>query len=604
MADAAGLSSTFTYGTGGNIQLQKGAILDTSVAAKPSYAAVSGQLLSGDGRFGLYEGHNGGVGTYTATRFFGDDSNTNIWRGLGLLNGGSTMTCTNTMAANPGTAYLDFYAQRDAAFTFQNASLLANTVLINGQGTFVFQNGSGTSTYNNIYYNGGSLGIGGLKIVSNGDVRAGATVNISNGWFTVSYTDSLANLTVNLNSGAVFNITTNLTSGTINLNQGSATYVDRLLRMSNGANWIVYAGSQIGLGVGRNGGNTPIYDLPTNGLADFVGWCDYIGSGGGLVNAFPLYLNKGLVLGDNTRFTSGPYNDGFYTVLPLSVKDSDGGGDAFRLAPGSTQCRLCSPGGTTNTVTLPVTLNAGAGKLIVGDANLFNALLVGGVSGYSPITQNGTVYLTSTNQIGDVDVRAGMLRVDGLTGLGTSAATGGSRTIATSNAATMWLNFSNPVLSNTTLRGSGMLVLSTPTDTLTLTNAAGTNCTIQPGLAGPLSVQGNLTFATNATPTPFTVNIGKVGGVVTNGLLAVSGSVTGLTNASLYVSFDPTVRAADVSGKVFTILTCANDLTAAPHFKSVTWAAPATKGTVTYTAGAVRLTTITIPAAGTTLLFR
>ena len=67
--------------------------------------------------------------------------------------------------------------------------------------------------------------------------------------------------------------------------------------------------------------------------------------------------------------------------------------------------------------------------------------------------------------------------------------------------------------------------------------------------------------------------------MVTNSLLAVSGSVAGLTNASLVVTFDPKVNGSDVAGKVFTILTCANDLTAT-HFSSVTWTAPATKGTV------------------------
>jgi len=601
MMDAGGSASKFTYGTGGNIQLSKGAILDTSVTTRPSRAVVTGQLLSGDGRFGLYEGHNGAVGNYTATRYFGDDNNTNIWRGLGLLNCGGTMICTNTMVTNAAATHLDFCAQRDATFTFQNASLRTPAVLLDGQGTFIFQNGSGTSTYSSITFNGGSSSLGGLKIVTNGDVCAGATINVSNGWFAVSYTNTLAGLTVNLGSGAVFNITTNLTSGTINLNPGSATYVDRLLRMSNGANWIVYAGTQIGVGVGRGGGNTPIYNLPTNGLADFVGWGDYY-------NGNPLNLNKGLVLGNNTRFTSGPYNDGYYIVNNLTVTNSDGGagGETIQLAVGSTQGRLCSPGGTTLTMNLPVTLNAGAGKLIVGDANLFNALILGGVSGYLPITQNGTVYLTSTtNQIGDVDIQAGTLEVTALASLGTSAATGGSRTIATSNAATMWLNFSNPVLTNTTLRGSGTMVLSTATDTLTLTNAAGVSGAIQPGNAGPLSVQGNLTLAASATTqTLFSINIGKTGGMMTNGMLAVSGNVTNLNNAALYVSFDPSVRAADVAGKVFTILTCANDLTTAPHFNSVTWAAPATKGTVIYTNGAVQLSTITIPASGTTIFFR
>jgi len=594
--DVAG--SLFTYGSGGNIQLAQGAILDSSITALPSHAVVASQLLPGDGRFGLYEGHNGAVGNYTTTRVFGDDNNTNIWRGLALLNCGSTMICANTMTTNVGTAYLDFYAQRDATLTFSNASLQANTVLLNGQGTFVFQNGSGASTYNNIYYDGGSLGVGGLKIVSNGDVRAGATVSVSNGWFAVSYTDSLANLTINLNGGAVFNITTNLTSGTINVNPGSATYVNNGLRMTNGANWIVYAGSQIGVGVGSRGGNAPIYDLPANGLADFVGWNDYY-------QPYSLFLNKGLVLGNNTRFTSGPYNDGYYIVTKLTVQDSDGGGDAFRLAAGSTQCRLCSPSGTVNTITLPVNLNAGAGKLIVGDTNLFNALIVGGTSGFLPITQNGTVYLNNpTNQIGDVEIQAGTLEVNSLAALGgTSAAAGGSRTIAISNAATMWFNYANPALSNTTLRGSGTLVMSTPTDTLTLTNAAGANSAIQPGIAGPLSVQGNLTLAASATPTPFTVNIGKTAGVATNALLAVTGNVTGLTNASLSVTFDPKMNASDVAGKVFTILTCANDLSAT-HFNSVTWAAPAKGGTVVYANGAVQLTTVSIPASGTTIFIR
>ena len=91
--------------------------------------------------------------------------------------------------------------------------------------------------------------------------------------------------------------------------------------------------------------------------------------------------------------------------------------------------------------------------------------------------------------------------------------------------------------------------------------------------------------------------------MVTNSLLAVSGSVAGLTIASLVVTFDPKVNGSDVAGKVFTILTCANDLTAT-HFSSVTWAAPARGGTVVYTAGAVRLTTVNIPASGTTIFVR
>jgi len=601
MADAAGLSSTFTYGTGGNIQLAKGAILDISVATKPSYAVVSGQLQPGDGRFGLYEGHNGpygsgALGIYTTTRFFGDDGSANIWRGLALLNCGSAMTNANTMAANAGTAYLDFYAQQDATLTFQGASLLANTVLLNGNGTFVFQNGCGTSTYNNISFNGGSLGIGGLKIASNGDVCAGATMNVSNGWFAVGQTNTLAGLTLNVGSGGVFSVTPNLMAGTVHVASGGALF--GATNQSAGASWIIDAGTQIGIGVGRSGGSPGITGLPTNGVADFVGWGDYYNGNSG---ALPLNLNCSLALGNGTRYTPGPYNDGYYVVNNLKVT----GTGVVQLATGSTQCRLCSSGGTTNTMTLPVTLNAGAGKLIVGDTNLFNALLVGGVSGYMPITQNGTVYLTNpTNQIGNVDIQAGMLEVSSLAALGgtSAAAAGGGRAIAISNGASLWLNYAGPVLSNATLTGSGSIALDMTTDTLTLTNAAGANGAIQPGMAGPLSVQGNLAFAKSATTqTLFTVNIGKTGGVVTNGLLAVSGNVTNLNNAALYVSFDPKMHASDVAGKVFTILTCANDLTAAPHFNSVTWTSPAKGGTVVYTAGAVRLTTVNIPASGTTI---
>lgn len=95
--------------------------------------------------------------------------------------------------------------------------------------------------------------------------------------------------------------------------------------------------------------------------------------------------------------------------------------------------------------------------------------------------------------------------------------------------------------------------------------------------------------------------ISATGGMVTNTPLAVSGSVTGLTNVALYVSFDPKVRASDVAGKVFTILACVNDVSAM-HFGTVTWAAPATKGTVIYANGAVQLANIGIPVASSVMM--
>ena len=123
-------------------------------------------------------------------------------------------------------------------------------------------------------------------------------------------------------------------------------------------------------------------------------------------------------------------------------------------------------------------------------------------------------------------------------------------------------------------------------------------------MAGPLSVQGNLAFATSATTqTLFSINIGKTGGVVGNGVLAVTGSVNGLSNAALCVTFDAKMNAADVAGKVFTILTCANDLSAT-HFSSVAWAAPAKGGTVVYANGAVQLAMVSIPASGSAVFFR
>ena len=104
-----------------------------------------------------------------------------------------------------------------------------------------------------------------------------------------------------------------------------------------------------------------------------------------------------------------------------------------------------------------------------------------------------------------------------------------------------------------------------------------------------MSVVGNLAFAQNGG-TPATLKIDVIGSgspvVVTNDLLAVSKSLTGLSNTNLNISISG-ADFVDLAGKTLTIATCLNDVSS-QAFAAVTYPT-GWKGTVIYGNGFVKL---------------
>ncbi len=185
---------------------------------------------------------------------------------------------------------------------------------------------------------------------------------------------------------------------------------------------------------------------------------------------------------------------------------------------------------------------------------------------------------------GGLSVAAGNLYI-------TTAGAQGAGPITLASGAEVFLDASpndNWSLGND-IAGAGTVQVEDGSSSYTLTANGSALSPGTAGAAGTLTVKGNLAFSRNDS-TPASLNIDVVGAgspvVVTNDVLAVTRSITGLSDAVLNVSLSG-VTGDDVRGKTFTILTCANDL-AGQQFAGVTYPA-GWVGAITYNNGAIYL---------------
>jgi len=239
---------------------------------------------------------------------------------------------------------------------------------------------------------------------------------------------------------------------------------------------------------------------------------------------------------------------------------------------------------------------ASPGKLVINPGNYYAHVKLGGTSN----TYGGGTEIHPYNSWSH-----GVAKAAGGGSLGSGAVTLISTTDTYGNAE---LDFDASTTNRfTALAGQGTVVVP---GTLTLAPAAGWNADVQPRSTitngpGTLVISGALALSQGAGKfCGLYINIANVGSALSNDLLFVSGNVTGLANANLYVTVSNNVASADLAGKSLTVLTCANNLSApGTNFNAVVWD-PRWKGSVVYGNGFVALANLRKLVPGTMVILR
>ncbi|MCG3179382.1 MAG: hypothetical protein BIFFINMI_01717 [Phycisphaerae bacterium] len=560
----AGSAPIVYSGAGQNVALSRGAIIDPS-APEPTRTEVA--ALGGTGSdFGLFRGR---TVAESGTWSFGNDGSSTLYRGLAATTVDFTFTGTANDVAS-GTPGVSFYSQAARTLTIgttgAGAAINSSKLILDGAGSFVFA-GSLNTLPGTIQQNGVWM----VRFNDAGGLASGKTLNVNGGWLDLNHAGALAaGSAVNVNNGGIFYLDQTLTSGTVAVNNGGGLYLTGDQSQLGAAAWTFAAGSQIFLGVNL----TAALPGSTVGNSDIV-----------LRSSSTVSLSSaGLALSESTRLTVAPTSIGGAQTATLSTGN-------LSLVGGQTFGRLTAL--TGGSLVVSTVVNFTGGKLIVGDVNDFRVISQMSTPVYYMAGQAGLVQLSSTsNQMAAIEIQKGTLRVDALAHLG------GATDINLVAGGTLRLDYNTPAWTGA-LHGTGTVLIgdaASGTSTLTLN----TGTTVSPGnSAGVMDFTGNLAFGAGTS----TLNIEVLGGGAVAGTdydaLHVTGTLTGLSNVDLVITFDTGLFDVDLLGDTLTIATTSSDLsgllTGTTGFKSVTIVTPGYSADLNYNNGSITLTNLTGP---------
>jgi autotransporter-associated beta strand protein len=212
----------------------------------------------------------------------------------------------------------------------------------------------------------------------------------------------------------------------------------------------------------------------------------------------------------------------------------------------------------------------------------------GGAKGFTKSGGGNMTIVSASSYSGPTNVTGGTLKVINTGGLGTTSAI----TVGTGATLSLIAGGTNNFSSKADLSGGGTIALTGGSgNTFTAQGAA-----ISPGASpGILHVTGNLALALDGTDRS-ALNIDVAGGGAVAGTdydqLAVTGALTGLSNADLFVNISG-VTQADMTGDVLTIATSTSNFTGL-SFNSVNVSGGT--ATVNYNPGSITLSNITVAA--------
>ncbi|KKK98109.1 hypothetical protein LCGC14_2646040, partial [marine sediment metagenome] len=207
-----GGTRNFIYsGTGQNIDLERGAIVDKSVVALPTNAEVTA-LASGDAFWGVYKGERGWSGSALSGNYVvGDDGSTSIYRGFAALNAVTwrpQVSITGTVDEHPNSNQGIFlYAQTGGEIRLEgspnfNPNAANGKVYMGGDGNLRIESGANIGgSYTTIEKYGT-----GLVEVRGASGITGKTLNVHEGRLAVRNATALAGSTVTVGSGAIFGV--------------------------------------------------------------------------------------------------------------------------------------------------------------------------------------------------------------------------------------------------------------------------------------------------------------------------------------------------------------------------------------------------------------
>jgi len=456
---AIGPSGAALTGTSFDSQylIETGAILDyasvlSSVTPTRAQIAGGGQIYYGTTSFAGEES-------------FGEDGSS-LYAGLGTVD--NDLSITGTMNENAGADGYSIYAQYPKIVTLNGAKLnvndTAHAVSFKGKGSFRITSLAGNAEIIDL---DGDPGQSGVSLMSADSLPSGVTLNVNSGYLYLNNGGGIASgAVVNLNDGGGMYLDKDASTGTVNVKDGGAVWANSVSRFGTAEfNW--EEGSQLVLAA-RDWASVP---------AGSAGKATYL-----FGDRWGNTITGGLVLGANSRLMIAP---GGYTAAYL--KSASG---PITTATGVNEAMVtAAPGYATR---LDNKLALAGKKLIAGDTGTFQAYSYGGTE-LVEVTQDGTVWLNSgANEIGEIEVRAGTLRVDATDRLG------GAACVAVAPGATLRLDYNSPTVAALFTGDGTILVGDGGSGSSRLTVGAGGG--MAPGASvGELTVTGHLSFAATST---------------------------------------------------------------------------------------------------------
>jgi autotransporter-associated beta strand protein len=415
----------------------------------------------------------------------------------------------------------------------------------------------------------GNASIGG-NVTTVGTQNFGGNITLTGTDITLNTTNSDVTITGNVLSSSVGSGQTYLTSSTWTTTQdGSNPFT--LLNIALGQNWtfqgdylvgnmdggglntiLSYGSYTDGVLIRTQGRSDSLYLKGNNyGAIDIFGHGDN-GTNGAYVTVKVNYVNSGTsgtlsVFGNNvlkaTQMVAGTLNPSDQTLyvgravhnsnegLNATIKNisiSTGGSSGSALTINSGNGAAVISGGTSDLVTLTVNSNSASSRVLDAIAGATNLVKLG----------TGTLTLTGTNTYtGITTITAGTLALSGSGSIGTSS--------GLLNAATFDISATTSGATITTLSGTGSVVLGTKT--LTLSAANDTFAGVISGTGGLVLSSGTQTLTGTNTYTGGTTVNGGTLSFGSDGVLADTGAVNVSGGTLAIGAYNDTVGAVTLS---------------------------------------------------------